>query len=272
MTGVQARDATAYRLRTAGGVALDVLDRARRRRSPLTPPRRLVRGDEFERTGEEFRNHSVDLGELRRSDAVLDVGCGVGELAVPLTRYLDRTARYDGFDVVAREIDWCRRHVSTRHPNFHFTPIDVRSSRRNPDGRVDPSSVVFPYAGESFDFAIVRSAFTHMPAAGAAHYLDELARVLRTGGRYLIAYFLLDRESRARIAAGESSLSFAHGRGPARWEDPDDPEAAVAYDAQAMRERHAQRGLPVTLVRPGSWSGRPDHLSRHDLVVGYRLP
>jgi SAM-dependent methyltransferase len=261
-------------MRTVAGVALDALDRARGRRDALTPPRRFVSGDysDFERIGEEFRNYFVDLGELRRSDAVLDVGCGVGRMAVPLTRYLDPSARYEGFDVVPREVDWCRRHITARHPNFRFSLIDVRNPRYNPDGIVDPTTVVFPYADESFDFAILTSVFTHMRAEESAHYLDELARVLRPGGRFLITYFLLNRESRERIDARGSHFEFAHGHGPARWEDADDPEAAVAYDQQAVRERHAARGLPITIVRPGYWSGRPDFLTWQDVVVGHRTP
>src|SRR5690606_24784661 len=36
---------------------------------------------------------------LKSSDYVLDIGSGVGRTAISLTEYLDKTAKYEGFDV-----------------------------------------------------------------------------------------------------------------------------------------------------------------------------
>ena len=73
-------------------------------------------------------------------------------------------------------------------------------------------------------------------------YVQEVARVLRPGGRCLVTYFLLNDDSRSRIAAGESYFSFPAGDGAARVENPDDPEAVVAYDEGFVRDRHAAAG------------------------------
>src|SRR5205085_6486747 len=63
----------------------------------LLPPPALARsvGGEFRATGAEFLRYFIELGGLRPTEHVLDVGCGVGRMAVPLTGYLDAGGRYE---------------------------------------------------------------------------------------------------------------------------------------------------------------------------------
>src|ERR1700722_15210211 len=58
----------------------------------------------FKATGNEFLGYLVDLCGLQPGDAVLDVGCGSGRMALPLTGYLNREGRYAGFDVAPEAI------------------------------------------------------------------------------------------------------------------------------------------------------------------------
>jgi 2-polyprenyl-3-methyl-5-hydroxy-6-metoxy-1,4-benzoquinol methylase len=60
------------------------------RRSPLVPPRSkvFVGAGEFVAVGQGFRQHFIEQGKLLPHEAVLDVGCGIGRMAVPLTDYL----------------------------------------------------------------------------------------------------------------------------------------------------------------------------------------
>src|SRR5581483_5976294 len=80
----------------ARATALDARDAVLRRRHPLTPPRRLwfVGSGDFRTAGEENRELFVNLGGLRTNDDVLDVGSGVGRIAVGLTGWLQ--GRYEG--------------------------------------------------------------------------------------------------------------------------------------------------------------------------------
>src|SRR3954466_597973 len=99
------RAATSLRLR-----GLDLRDRLSGRADRLVPPRRLdfVGHSDFVETGDEFLGHFIALGGLQPSDAVLDVGCGIGRMARPLAGYLSSEGSYDGFDVNRDGIGWCR--------------------------------------------------------------------------------------------------------------------------------------------------------------------
>ncbi|MFN2543076.1 MAG: class I SAM-dependent methyltransferase, partial [Actinomycetota bacterium] len=118
-----------------------------RRRPPLTPSRRLtfVGEGDFRGVGEEFLGHFHRLGHLQPDEDVLDVGSGIGRMAVPLTGYLSSKGSYEGFDVVPRGVRWCRKHISSRFPNFHFTLLDVRNELYNPRGTRPATEVAFPY-------------------------------------------------------------------------------------------------------------------------------
>ena len=90
--------------------AADARDALRGRRDARVPPRRLnfVGITDFVDTGDEFLGHFVALGGLQPDGRVLDVGCGIGRMARPLAGYLGRDGSYDGFDINAQGIAWCR--------------------------------------------------------------------------------------------------------------------------------------------------------------------
>jgi len=100
------------------------------------------------------------------------------------------------------------------------------------------------------------------------NYLSEVVRVLKSDGRCLITYFLLNEESARLIDAKSSSMSFQHALPGCRVENADVPEAVVAYDESAIRNLYQQHGL--TIVGPihfGKWCGREHALSLQDIVV-----
>lgn len=43
----------------------------------------------------------------------MDIGSGIGRTAVPLTKFLNPDARYEGFDVVKKGVKWCNAKIKT---------------------------------------------------------------------------------------------------------------------------------------------------------------
>lgn len=239
--------------------------------SPSKPIPVGTSGTKLWTKGNEFLGYLVDLCELQPNDAVLDVGCGSGRTALPLTRYLNREGRYAGFDIARKAIAWCTENVSGSHPNFDFTVADVQRKMYNPTGRYKPSEFSFPYPDGSFDVIVVTSDFTRMLPAGVKHYMDEIVRVLKPGGRSLITFFLLNEESLTLSEEGKGTITFEHEVQGARTADVNDPEAAIAYPEAFVRDLYDQCGLEIREpLHYGSWCGRLDGISGQDVVVAVK--
>src|SRR5262245_56241811 len=101
------------------------------------PPRRLVSrvgGGDYRVVGRALFDMLVEHGRLCATDRVLDIGCGVGRLAAPLTEYLGKEGGYEGFDIDPELVAWCERNITRRHPRFRFRHVSVRNDLYNPDG------------------------------------------------------------------------------------------------------------------------------------------
>lgn len=254
--------------------AADLADTALGRRDRLTPPRRyldFVGNSDFQATGEEFLGHFRALADLQPTDRVLDVGCGIGRMARVLSREVRAPGSYDGFDISANAIAWCRRHYARMPVPFTFRHADLRNTLYNPGGHGSPADYRFPYLDRSFDLVIATSVFTHLLEDGAENYLAQAARVLAPGGRLFTTWFVLGSEASPPGSDG-AAFAFSHtaGSGAAAIADPAVPEAAVAYPESWLRERLSAHGLRVREpMRYGSWRGR-DGLSFQDIVVADR--
>jgi SAM-dependent methyltransferase len=254
-------------------VLADVVDRMSGKRDALTPPRRLDWDPDgrFDRVGEEFLSHFVELGGLKPVHRVLDVGCGAGRMARPLTGYLDSSGRYDGFDMLRRKVRWCQTHIGRRHPNFTFKWVDLINREYAPAGRIDPAQFVFPYPDGEFDFVFLTSVFTHMLPTEVEHYLAEIARVLKPGGRCFATFFLLNPESRRLSAKGGALFSFEHPLPGCATIDEVVPEKAVAHDEALIMSLFHESGMRVLEpVRYGRWCGRLEGPTAQDIVVAER--
>lgn len=242
------------------------------RRDPLIPPRRLQRygRTDFVEAGDAYLGHLRDLARADPSQRILDVGCGTGRLARPLAGFLDPAAggAYDGFDLDRRAIGWCRR-AYRRRPHFRFLLADVFHPRLHPGGGHLAAEYRFPYADGSFELVLSASVFPHMLEADTARYLSEAGRVLRPGGRLFATFFVLDDDSRARMAAGEAALSFLDPEQHVAVLSEDLPDEAVAYDRDWLRARLAEAGCELATIERGAWRGG-DGRDLLDTVVAVR--
>lgn len=239
-------------------------------RDVLIPPKLLifVGGGNFRKIGAEFFRYFKEFAGLEPHEKILDVGCGIGRIALPLTRYLDKNGCYEGFDVVKPGIQWCMNRITKRHANFSFRFVDLYNRNYNPQGKYRASDFKFPYNGQSFDFVFLISVFTHMLPEEMENYFSEIARVLKKGGRCFITFFLINKESLGCIAAKKSFVEFKYDFDNYWAIDDKVPEATVAYDEMFVRGMFMKNGLQIrTPILFGSWCGRENFLSYQDVII-----
>lgn len=240
-------------------------------RDSLIPPAWLhsVGDNDFYECGEEFFRYFTDIAALKPHERVLDVGCGTGRMARPLTGYLT-SGSYDGIDIVAPAIEWCQRAYQ-RLPNFHFHFSDIYNQAYNPTGNLRAAEYKFPFADASFDFVYLTSVFTHMLPDDMENYLREVTRVLKPDGRCFITYFLLTADSLKSMSRNGSSIDFKGALPGCRVKDAEEPEAAVAYEQDRIFQLYEENSLVVSEpVHYGTWSGFAEGMSYQDIVVATR--
>ena len=212
--------------------------------------------------------HLRTLAELRPHERVLDIGCGCGQMALHLEKYLDEKGSYTGVDIHGPSIRWCQKRITSRRRNFDFAHIDVRNLAFNPSAKHDAESYQFPYDSCSFDLILLKSVFTHMRPAEVDNYLHEVSRLLKSEGRCLATFFLLNQEQARLDEEGRNALKFNYGEGVWRYRYEQSPESAVAYDESYVMELLEKHSLALKVpIYYGHWSGRKDGLSFQDILL-----
>lgn len=260
---------TIWNLRKIYYFPIDIIEGLNGRDS-MIPPRskNYVGGGDFEQIGQEFKNIFIDLADLQPNNRVLDVGCGIGRMAIPLTSYLSHQGGYWGVDIVSMGIDWCQSNISPKFENFTFLYSDVYNQHYNKKGKILARNYQFPFENEFFDFIFLTSVFTHMLPSDVENYLSEISRTLKPDGKCLITFFVLNEESEDHIRSGKSILDFRVEIDGCKTTNEDDPEAAIAYSDDFVNSMFRKYGLKI--IRPihyGSWCGRDSFLSYQDIIV-----
>jgi SAM-dependent methyltransferase len=219
----------------------------------MRPPRRLTftgAGD-FLRIGHAFVEDFKVKKLVRQDSAILDVGSGIGRLAIPLTGLI-REGRYEGFDIMSAGVEWCKRHIAASHPQFRFQQVQLSNDLYRNEGEA-ADHFVFPYADDTFDFAMVISVFTHMVPKELQQYIAEIGRVLQKGGHCYATFFLLNEQSRSTM--DQHGFTFPHAHGHYSLMDEKVKSANVAYDEQHLLQHIIdQSTFDVISIEYGSWS------------------
>jgi ubiquinone/menaquinone biosynthesis C-methylase UbiE len=141
-----------------------------------------------------LRQRTLALARLAPGEAVLDVGCGTGTLALEAARRVGRIGRVAGIDPSGVQIARAQAKAArTRLPVTFQTGVIEQLS--------------FP--DQSFDVVLATLMMHHLPKPLKQQGLAEIARVLKPGGRVVIADFVRkqDRVGRAaRFHAGGSNM------------------------------------------------------------------
>jgi ubiquinone/menaquinone biosynthesis C-methylase UbiE len=234
---------------------------------PMVPPRRLIytgRGD-FVKQGDAWLAFFKEQG-LQPQHNFLDIGSGIGRIARALTTFL--TGTYHGFDAVKTGVVWCQKHISRRHPNFHFTHVPLYNDLYRASG-LSAAEYRFPFTDEMFDFACAISVFTHLLPEESENYLKETARILKPNGKLVATFFLLTGAPSEHTGA----FSFAHHRGYYALMDANVQHANVAYDYIYLLSVSKSMGLRLNTHISGSWRDDVvrDPLAFQDILVWEKM-
>lgn len=213
---------------------------------------------------------------INEIDNVVEIGCGIGRVAIPLTLRLTQ-GQYLGTDTIAPSIDWCAKNISAAHPNFKFIHHDIHDDLHNPSGILLAHEIRLPSEDQSVDLIVLNSVFTHMFKDEVLHYLKEFQRILKPSGRVWASFFIADHRMIELIDDRKKTdwgLNFHHLRSDGcRVLSQKSPRDAVLYEEQTINEMVEESGL--IFDRPilcGRWSGmREIPKSGQDAVI-LRLP
>ncbi len=141
-----------------------------------------------------LRLRTANLARIQPGEQVLDVGCGTGTLAMEVARRVGRAGRVVGVDPGTEQIARARSKAARRKVPVEFQ-IGVIEQLAFPD--------------LTFDVVLSTLMMHHLPAPLKRQGLAEIARVLKPGGRLVIADFKRKQERQGRAArfhAGGSSM------------------------------------------------------------------
>jgi SAM-dependent methyltransferase len=216
-----------------------------------------------------------NVGGVQPHASILDIGCSSGHFADEFRAYLLPEASFVGMDVRPSLIESARKRfakLGDDHSNFQFLVADVFNTRYNPTAAKSASDYQFPFEDDRFDFVYGLSLFTHMLPNEVGNYLSEARRVMKPGGRCFFTYLLLNEHSEAAIRSGYPGadvMRFDYGDYRTRSEEV--PEAGIAIKETVVRALYGAADLKILEpIHYGSWSDRPDPITRQDIIVAER--
>lgn len=249
-----------WQLRRIYFAPLDLVERLRGHHDDMVPPHAArftgSAGEDFLAFGDMMVDALKDGAGLTADSRILEIGSGVGRLAVPLTNALGPSGNYDGLDIVPSGVRWCQQKITPNFPNFQFALADIQNAEYNPNGTLRATDFTFPYPSAHFDVVVMYSVFTHMGPDEMEHYIDEIARVLRPGGVVLTSYIVVNDATRALMADGRAMYNFTTHVGN-HWLLTDNAkklELGIAYDEAYLRDVYQRAGFDVeSLLHFGDW-------------------
>lgn len=254
---------------------IDLWDRILGRRDSYTPPKGkiFVGSGDFKEEGHRTLEFLKLWAGMRPSHQVLEVGCGIGRKAVPLIGYLnpDSGGSYDGFDIVKKGIKWCQKNISRTHPHFTFIHADIANDLYNKQGHISGTEFMFPYSDGSFDLVFLTSVFTHMPDTEVAHYMAEISRVLRPGGKLFITWFIWNNETERLHKEGLTDKQFPWDKSHYRLMDKNIESANVAYNEEWILHLYHKFGFSIiSPIHYGWWRGINKQNDYQDTIVAQK--
>lgn len=148
----------------------------------------------FRGLAREIRQKTANLAHVQPGEAVLDVGCGTGQLVLDVARRVGHVGQVAGIDPGTEQIARARTKAARRGLSVEFQVGVIEQ---------------LPFPDQTFEVVFSTLMMHHLPAPLKRQGLAEIARVLKPAGRLVLADFThkADRTGRAaRFHAGGSRV------------------------------------------------------------------
>jgi ubiquinone/menaquinone biosynthesis C-methylase UbiE len=141
-----------------------------------------------------LRDLTVANALLQPGENVLDVGCGTGGVTIPAKVRIGKDGKVTGIDPALEMIGIARRKAQRAGIEIDFRVGVIES---------------LPFPNETFDVVTSSLMMHHLPEPLRVKGVAEIRRVLKPGGRLLIADMM--RPSKSSLKRFFTSLALHHG-------------------------------------------------------------
>jgi len=118
-----------------------------------------------------LRTMTVNLAQIEQGDYVLEVGCGTGTLTLEAKRHTGTSGKAFGIDIIPGMIEVSRKKAEQADLEVSFQV-----------GSIDK----IPYPDSYFNVVMCSFMIFHMSERVRNKGIEEISRVLKPGGRFLI--------------------------------------------------------------------------------------